>query len=99
LRVRLVADRDDRIGVMSQRLGIPRPEAARYVEKKERERDLFVQHHFHKDAADPRLYDLVLNSTRFSVAECADIIVEALRRLQGRAATAPVRRVSPGGVS
>jgi cytidylate kinase len=89
LRVRLVADRDDRIGVMSQRLGVPRPEAARYVEKKDRERDLFVKHHLHKDAADPRLYDLVLNSTRFSVGECADIILEALRRLQGRAAASP----------
>jgi cytidylate kinase len=86
LRVRLVADRDDRIGVMSQRLGVPRPEAARYVEKKDRERELFVKHHFHKDPADPRLFDLVLNSTRFSVGECADIILEALRRFQGRAA-------------
>ena len=86
LRVRLLADRDDRIGVMSQRLGIPRPEAARYVEKKDRERDLFVKHHFHKDTADPRLYDLVLNSTRFSVGECADLILEALRRFQGRSA-------------
>jgi len=90
LRVRLVADRDDRIGVICQRLGVPRPEAARYVEKKDRERDLFVKHHFHKDPADPRQYDLVLNSARFSVGECADLILEALRRLQGRSA-------APGG--
>lgn len=93
LRVRLVADLDDRIGVMSQRLGMPRPEAARYVEKKDRERDRFVKHHFHKDPADPRLYDLVLNSSRFSAAECADIILEALRRLQGHCAV-PAREES-----
>jgi hypothetical protein len=71
---------------MCQRLGLSRPEAARYVEKKDRERDLFVKHHFHKDPADPRQYDLVLNTTRFLVGECADIILDALRRLQGRAA-------------
>lgn len=94
LRARLVADLDDRIGVMCQRLSMPRAEAARYVEKKDRERDKFVKHHFHKDAADPRQYDLVLNSTRFPVGECADLILEALRRLQARAVV-PEKVMSP----
>jgi cytidylate kinase len=84
LRVRLVAALEDRIGVMSRLLGLSRPEAVRYVEKTDRERDLFVRHNFHKDPADARLYDLVLSTSRFSVPETAEIIIEALRRLQAR---------------
>jgi hypothetical protein len=42
----------------------------------------FVKDYFRKDSADPRQYDLVVNSSRFSVGECADLIVESLRRFQ-----------------
>jgi cytidylate kinase len=82
LRVRLVAPVEWRIVAMSQKLGISREEAARQVETIDRERVRFVKDHFQKEATDPRQYDLVLNSSRYSVGECADLIVEGLRRLQ-----------------
>jgi cytidylate kinase len=82
LRVRLVAPVAWRIEVMSQKLGISKEEAAPKVQMIDRERVRFVTDHFHKQATDPSQYDLVLNSSRFSVGQCADLIVEALHRLQ-----------------
>jgi cytidylate kinase len=82
LRVRLVAAREDRVAAMSRLLGLSGPEAARRVETTDRERAQFVKNHFRKDPADPQSYDLILNASRFSVAECADLITEALARLR-----------------
>jgi cytidylate kinase len=84
LRVRLIAPLEDRIEVMRRELGVPRAEAARYVVKTDSERSKFIRDHLLKDPDDPESYDLVLNSARFSVAECAALIVEGLRRVQGR---------------
>jgi cytidylate kinase len=85
LRVRLVAPLEDRIEAASRRLELSRPDAARWVEQTERERVRFAKDHFQKDPSDPALYDLVLNTARWSVAECADFIIEGLRRLETRA--------------
>jgi cytidylate kinase len=82
LRVRLVADLKDRIEATQKRLNLSRAEAQRWIEETSRERVRFVQDHFFKDPRDPVHFDLVLNSSRWSVAECADLIVDALRRLE-----------------
>lgn len=84
LKVRLVGPVRERIEAIRQRFGIPRAEAEQWVQKTDRERQRFVLDHFHKDPSDPQYYDLVLNTSRFTVVECADFIVEALRRLQTR---------------
>ncbi len=86
LRVRLLAKRDDRVAFMSKELGVSAQEAARHVETRDRDRVRFIREQFHQDPADPQNYDLVLNSSRFTVEECADLVIEALRRLQARAA-------------
>ena len=86
LRVRLVAPREERIAMMARRLNLGHDEAARQVANTDRERLGFVQDHFHKNAGDPALYDLVLNAARWSVAECAAMVVAAVRRLESRLA-------------
>ena len=82
LRVRLVAPVEWRIAAISQKLGIAKEAAAREVAKIDCERHCFVKDHCHKDPTGATQYDLILNSSRYSVTECADLIVEALRRLQ-----------------
>jgi cytidylate kinase len=89
LRVRLVADPTDRALVMQKRHGLSREEATRRVEKTDRERTEFVRAHFHTDPNEPRHYDLILNTSRFSVEECAQIVIEAVHRLQER-------KIAPG---
>jgi cytidylate kinase len=86
LRVRLVGPLDKRISRVSQRFGVSREEAARRIETTDRERNRFIQDYFSKDGTDPRQYDLVLNSSRFSVNQSADVIVEALHCLREQAA-------------
>lgn len=89
LRVRLVAPpAHDRAAAAARELGLSRHEAERQVETTDREHLAFVRDHFRKDAADPRNYDLVLNTGRFTPAECAGLVVEALGRLQSRRAAA-----------
>ncbi len=84
LRVRLVADREDRVTAFGREVHVSRDEANRRLNVIDRERDAFVKDHFHKDPHDPRHFDLVLNSSCFSYAQSADLIVEALRHLEAR---------------
>jgi hypothetical protein len=53
-------------------------EAARLVDRTDRERRSFVQDHFYKDPTASDLYDLVVNTAGFSMTNCASLIVEAL---------------------
>jgi cytidylate kinase len=84
LRVRLVAAREHRIAVISHERHLARQEAERYIDSTERERVRFIRDHFGKDPTDPQNYDLVLNTSRFLVEECAQLIVAALHHLQTR---------------
>jgi cytidylate kinase len=84
LRVRLICPLKQRTEVIQNRLGITHEQAVRWVEQTDRERAAFVKEHFHKDLADPHNYDLILNTARYSVAACADLIIEALNRLRTR---------------
>jgi cytidylate kinase len=86
LRVRLVAPVAWRVTAISRKLGVSEGEAAVQVAAIDRQRVQFVREHFHKDTTDPSLYDLVLNAERFSVEQCADLIVEALHHLQAAVA-------------
>ena len=86
LRVRLVAPLEERVEAMRLRLGVGREEAARKVEETDRERARFVRDHFQKDPTDPQNYDLILNSARWSVEECAGLILQALQQFQTRTA-------------
>lgn len=89
LRVRLIADLDDRISFMADEFGLGRQDAARLVRETDRSRMHFVKEHIHQDLADPLHNDLVLNTSRMSVAECADVIVSAVRGMQRRGQHVP----------
>src|SRR5262249_31954605 len=78
LRVRLVGPLEARVAAARERLGLSLEEAQKWVRTTDQERHNFVREHFHRDPNDSRHYDLVLNSSRFSVAECAELIIEAL---------------------
>jgi cytidylate kinase len=89
LRVRIIAPLEYRIEAVRREHGIAREQAASQVEATDRERRRFIEEHFHFDPSDPTNYDLVLNAARFSQAECAELVVAALGRLQARHASSP----------
>jgi cytidylate kinase len=88
LRVRLVAPIEDRIAAICRDQNLSRQDAVRFIETTDRERERFVKLHFQRDPADPRYYDLFLNTAQFSLTECADMIVEGLR-LKSHSAAVP----------
>jgi cytidylate kinase len=97
LNVRLIGELNDRVAHVQKKLGLSKPEAVKWVEKTSKHRHDFVKHHFGKNVEDPLLYDLVLNTSRFSADECAEVIVAALNRKLARrpaaAAAAAAARV------
>ncbi|MBV8488127.1 MAG: cytidylate kinase family protein, partial [Planctomycetaceae bacterium] len=84
LRVRIVASHNDRIAFMVREHKLTSVEATRYVETKDRDRHKFIKDHFHKEHDDPLNYDLTINRSRFSVDETAEMVLEALQRMQAR---------------
>ena len=81
LRVRLVGPKDDRVQATMAQLHLAADQALAWVEQTDRDRARFVKDHFGKDPSDPSHYDLVLNSTRWTTEECADLIIAALKKL------------------
>ncbi|HEX4129509.1 MAG TPA: cytidylate kinase-like family protein [Pirellulales bacterium] len=86
LRVRVVAAREDRITTLCHERSVTTRAAEHELDSIERQQLRFVKDHFQRDAADPANYDLVLNSSRWSIEQCADMIVDALHRLSKRRA-------------
>jgi cytidylate kinase len=84
LHVRIVAGREHRVLGLSRERGIARADADAQLDEIDRERIAFIKNHFVKDPRDPENFDVVLNSSCFSYAECADLIIEALHRLEAR---------------
>jgi hypothetical protein len=90
LRVRVVAPPAFRIAAIEKEFGISHSEAERWVERTDLERARFVKYHFSKDVSNPLNYDLMLNSGRYSIEECAALIVEATRLMEARLHPQPV---------
>jgi cytidylate kinase len=89
LRVRLMAPLEDRITAVRKRLGLDRRAAVRHIDQTDRERERFLRDNFRKDPGAIHLYDVVLNTARYSVYSCAEIIIGALRQLQAQATVLP----------
>lgn len=88
LRVRIVGYLHDRVHRIQHLKGLSHKEAEQETARLDEERMRFTRAHFHKDPTLPENYDLVLNSSRFSTAECAACIIDALHCLQARTARA-----------
>jgi cytidylate kinase len=94
LRVRLVAELADRTTIMAAELGVSRDEAARRIRDADQARSSFVKEHFHLDLAEPLHYDLVLNTSRLTVDDCAAMVITALGALQRRHAEMALQHAS-----
>jgi cytidylate kinase len=81
LRVRLVAPFRDRVARTAAVLNLSPDAAAQQVQQLDRERAHFIRDHFLKNPEDPRFFDMVLNTSRFSLNGCADLIIDGLHRM------------------
>jgi cytidylate kinase len=83
LRVRLIGDLNDRIGAVSRRLNLSRDKAAKWVADLDHRRETFIKDHFLKSPADARNYDLILNTSTWTVADCVELILRGVKSLEG----------------
>jgi cytidylate kinase len=74
LKVRIIADMDDRVALEMKREGISENEARRILTNDDRERRKWSKYLYGIDPWDINLYDLVLRVKKISVNEAADII-------------------------
>jgi hypothetical protein len=79
LRVLLAGAREPRVAAFRRRFQEGRKEASRHVEEADRRWSRFVAEIFGRGPASPDDYDLVVNVSRWTVAECAELIAEAVR--------------------
>ena len=77
LRVLVVAPRENRVERLAKRLDLSLEAAAVRLEREDADRLHFNRHHFHVDADDPSLFDLVVNTGALSLELATDLVVEA----------------------
>jgi len=84
LKVRVIAEMEDRIQLLMARDGVSRKAAERFIHRIDRERKKWGQQMYGIDTTEARLYDMVLNLHKLTVEEAVEIICHAAQsdRLQ-----------------
>ncbi|MDH4127253.1 MAG: cytidylate kinase-like family protein, partial [Spirochaetota bacterium] len=55
-------------------------ESEKLVKQMENERDAFIKDYFFTEVSDPHYYDLVINTSRFSIDEAAELIIFSMQK-------------------
>ncbi len=76
MRVRVLADLEQRIKAVRERLDLPREKAIRYIEDVDRDRDRWAHFLYNVDWNVPLYYDLIVNCEHVHVANLASGLVQ-----------------------
>ena len=79
LKIRIIADMEDRIRNEMEREGISRKEALRILKNDDEERRKWSKHLYGIDTWDPSLYDLVIHIGRITVDDAVGIIANTVQ--------------------
>jgi len=80
LKVRILADMEDRVRLEMQRENIPAKEALRILEKDDEERRKWSKYMYGIDTWDPAAYDLVVHIKKITVEDAVDVICHTVTR-------------------
>ena len=75
LHVRAVCPRKLRLKGLKERRKLTMPQARKELEKIEKDRLAFIEHHYRCDVRDPSAYDIVLNTGTLSLEQAADLVM------------------------
>ena len=81
-RVRIVAPKDIRVKRIMERLNFSRDEAEDYAHKYDHERENLVRSIFQSDPQDWSLYDVIVNTERFSAGDAAQFVIDAVEKIE-----------------
>ena len=87
LKVRILAELEDRIALLQKREKMSREKALAYIEKEDKQRAMWTKYLYNVDISDPKLYDLMIHLQRLTVNDAVDIICTA--------ATSPSYQLTP----
>lgn len=79
LKVRIIADIEDRVGIVMERDGISKKEALRFIKKVDEQRRKWTRHLYGFDPWDPHLYDMVLHIRKLTAGDAVDLICQAVK--------------------
>ncbi len=74
LKVRIIADMEERVMLEMEREGITRGEALHLIKKDDAERRRWSQYLYGTDTSEPSLYDLVIHIHKVTVEDAVDIV-------------------------
>ncbi|MCE5210062.1 MAG: cytidylate kinase-like family protein [Deltaproteobacteria bacterium] len=83
-RVRIIAPMELRIKYFMEDRGYKKAEAEQYVVKTENNRKAFVRKYFNADVADPKHYDIVLNTEKIAMKAATESIIVSFRNRRER---------------
>jgi cytidylate kinase len=78
LKVRIIADLDDRVRNEMEREKVPKQEAMNLIVKDDQERRKWTQSLYGTDPYDSALYDFVIHIHKFTVADAVDFICQTV---------------------
>lgn len=84
IKIYIYASEDECIEREMKRLGIDKKEATEWVNKTNIYRGIYYRYHTGRKWKDVENYDLVLNTSRFSYAECAEVIKGYIKFIKER---------------
>ena len=83
-KVRIMAPLELRIKYFMDDSGYTRAEAEQYVVKTENNRKAFVRKYFNTDVADPKYYDIIINTEKISIGAATESIISAFKQRRNR---------------
>ncbi len=79
LKVRIIAEMEDRVKLEMEREGIPRRTALQILKADDEERRKWSRHLYGIDTADPSLYDMLIHIKKITVDDAADLICRTIQ--------------------
>jgi len=78
VRIRFIAPPEYRIQHFMKTRGMTRPEAQKYVEKRDADRVGFIKKYYKADASDPCHYDMVINTEMLGIDGSVEAVLGAV---------------------
>lgn len=82
LRVRIIAPLEKRIQTWMARDKLTYKDAEKRVRERDKAHVDFVKNFFDADVRNPELYDLVINTDKFSIIDAVELIIQALHNME-----------------
>jgi cytidylate kinase len=79
LKVRVIAEMDERIAFVRKQRNMSRDEAAAFLANEDRQRTLWTRYLYKVDIEDPRVYDIILNIGGLRIIDACTIICDAAK--------------------